>query len=54
MGPHDKRFGVGAYFTWLQQLTLGVQYSGFFGKPDLRANPYADRDNIGITVKYNF
>ncbi|HET8880701.1 MAG TPA: DUF1302 family protein [Solimonas sp.] len=54
MGPHDKRFGIGAYFTYLQQLTLGVQYSGFFGKPDLRANPYADRDNIGVTVKYNF
>ncbi|MGH8445108.1 MAG: DUF1302 domain-containing protein [Solimonas sp.] len=54
MGPHDKRFGVGAYFTYLQQFTVGVQYSGFFGEPDLRANPYADRDNIGITLKYNF
>lgn len=54
MGPHDKRFGIGAYMTYLQQFTVGVQYSGFFGTPDLRANPYADRDNIGITLKYNF
>lgn len=54
MGQHDKRFGIGAYFTYLQQFTVGVQYSGFFGKPDPYENPYADRDNIGLTVKYNF
>src|SRR3546814_10073820 len=54
MGPHDHRFGVGAYLTYLAQLTLGVQSSGFFGKPDLRANPSADRDTTGPTLKYTF
>ena len=54
MGSSDKRLSVGANFTYLQKLTLGVTYSGYFGTPDLSANPYADRDYLGFTAKYNF
>ena len=54
MGSSDKRLSIGANFTYLQKLSLGVTYSGYFGTPDLSANPYADRDNLGFTVKYNF
>ena len=54
MGSSDKRLSIGANFTYLQKLTLGVTYSGYFGTPDLSANPYADRDYLGFTAKYNF
>ena len=53
-GEGDIRASVGASFTRLQKLTLGVNYSAFFGDPDFRQRPYADRDNASITVTYRF
>ncbi|WP_162932456.1 DUF1302 domain-containing protein [Solimonas sp. K1W22B-7] len=54
MGEDDWRASIGFNFTYLQKITLGVSYSGYYGTPDFSANPYADRDNIGFTAKYNF
>ncbi|HSW14407.1 MAG TPA: DUF1302 family protein [Solimonas sp.] len=53
-GQKDKRAGIGVNFTYLQKFTVGASYSGYFGKPHFAYNPYADRDNIGVTLKYNF
>ncbi|TXH05881.1 MAG: DUF1302 family protein [Nevskiaceae bacterium] len=54
MGPNDRRASVGVNFTYLQQLQLGVSYSAYFGSPNFTDRPYQDRDNLGVTVKYNF
>jgi hypothetical protein len=54
MGDRDRRASIGFNFTWLQRLQLGVTYSGYFGEPHFKYNPYADRDNLGFTAKYNF
>lgn len=54
MGEQDKRVSAGVTMTYLQRLTLGLMYSGYFGRPDHTSNPYGDRDNIGFTVKYTF
>ncbi len=54
MGEDDWRASIGFNFTYLQKITLGVSYSGYYGTPDFKANPYADRDNVGFTAKYNF
>jgi hypothetical protein len=54
MGEDDWRASIGFNFTYLQKLTLGVSYSGYYGTPHFKTNPYADRDNIGFTAKYNF
>ncbi len=53
-GEGDLRGSIGASFTRLQKLTLGVNYSAFFGAPDFRQRPYADRDNASITATYRF
>jgi hypothetical protein len=54
MGKNDRRAGVGVSFTYLQDLQLGLTYSAYFGSPDFADRPYQDRDNLGLTVKYNF
>jgi hypothetical protein len=54
MGKNDRRASIGINFTRLAALQLGISYSGFLGKPDFSERPYQDRDNIGVTVKYNF
>jgi len=53
-GQKDKRAGIGFNFTYLQKFTVGASYSGYFGEPHFAYNPYADRDNVGVTLKYNF
>ncbi|HSV80782.1 MAG TPA: DUF1302 family protein [Ramlibacter sp.] len=53
-GLQDKRLSVGVNMTYLQQLTLGVTWAGYFGEPHFYKNPYADRDNIGVSIKYSF
>ncbi|MGB1580559.1 MAG: DUF1302 domain-containing protein [Nevskiales bacterium] len=51
----DTRVGIGAEFTRLQKLTLGVNYSGFTGgDPHFFDRPLADRDTISVNAKYTF
>jgi hypothetical protein len=54
MGENDKRLGIGVNFTYLQQTTLGLSYSGFIGRPDFTDRPYQDRDNLAFTATYRF
>ena len=54
MGKNDRRASVGINMTYLQSLQLGVNYSAYIGPPDFGERPYQDRDNLGLTVKYNF
>lgn len=54
MGEQDWRFGTGINMTYLQAFTIGLSYSGFYGRPDVSSNPYADRDNVGLTATYRF
>ncbi len=55
MGERDYRFSIGAEFTRLNKLTLGMVYNTYFGgKPDFNERPYQDRDTLALTVKYNF
>ena len=54
MGPNDRRASVGVSFTYLQNIQFGLTYSAYFGAPDFKDRPYQDRDNLGLTVKYNF
>lgn len=50
----DKRLGIGVEFTRLQRLTLGINYSGFFGDAHFFDRPLADRDTLGVNVRYSF
>lgn len=51
----DTRVGIGAEFSRLSQLTLGVNYSGFTGgDAHFLDRPLADRDTISVSAKYNF
>ncbi|PTU30073.1 DUF1302 domain-containing protein [Stenotrophobium rhamnosiphilum] len=59
-GEGDMRLSVMANFQYLQNLQIGVGYNKFFGDPGknigdsfLKQNPYADRDNIAINIKYS-
>lgn len=54
MGEGDYRASIGLSFTRLQQLTLGISYNAFLGKPDFRERPYADRDNLALSATYRF
>jgi hypothetical protein len=54
MGEGDKRASIGLNFTHLQQLTLGVSYNAFLGRPDFKDRPYADRDYAAFTATYRF
>jgi len=53
-GEGDQRDSVGITFTYLQRLNLGLTYSGFLGTPTLEQHPYADRDYVAFTAKYQF
>lgn len=53
-GEDNSVASVGVNFTYLLKLTVGVNWAGYFGHPDLNHNPYADRDNVGINVTYRF
>jgi hypothetical protein len=53
-GEGDLRFGVGANFVRLSQLTLGVTFNGFFGSGSFDKRPLADRSNIAFTARYAF
>ncbi|MDP3859060.1 MAG: DUF1302 family protein [Stagnimonas sp.] len=59
-GEGDMRLSVGASFQRLQNLQIGVTYNMYFGDTEqnigasfLRQNPYADRDNISLNIKYS-
>jgi hypothetical protein len=62
-GKGDRRLGVSASMTYLQNLEIALAYNFFFGSAtaninesalQLRAHPYTDRDYASINVKYNF
>ena len=53
-GEGDQRASVGFDLTRLQLLTLGFTYSAFLGTPNIGQHPYADRDYVGFTAKYQF
>lgn len=51
----DTRVGIGAEFTRLNRLTIGVNYSGFTGgDPHFFDRPLQDRDTVGANIKYTF
>lgn len=52
MGEGDHRLGVGTTWRYLNNLTLEARYNAFLG--DAGDTPFADRDNVGINVKYSF
>lgn len=59
-GEGDMRASLGFTFQYLQNLELSATYNAFLGDPEknirnslLRANPYADHDNVTFTVKYS-
>ncbi len=53
-GEKDKRASIGVNLTYLQKLTFGVTYAGYYGTPHFQKNSYADRDFVGFTAKYSF
>ncbi len=53
-GEGDQRDSVGITFSYLQRLSLGLTYSGFLGTPTVEQHPYADRDYLAATAKYQF
>lgn len=56
-GEGDKRFSLGASFTYNRNLSLGMAYVAYLGKPSLAAKTerlLTDRDNITFTAKYSF
>lgn len=54
MGEGDYRASLGVNFTRLQAFTVGVSYSAFLGEPDFKERPYADRDNVALSLTYRF
>ncbi len=54
LGDKEKRLSLGANFTYLSNLQVGLNYTRFMGRPDYVRNPVGDRDNIAFNVKYNF
>jgi hypothetical protein len=59
-GEGDKRLSLSINFQYLQNLQVGIGYNMFFGDPNknigssfLRQNPYSDRDNMSINIKYS-
>ena len=54
LGDKEKRFSLGAQFTYMANLKLGITYTKFLGKPDYVHNPAGDRDNLALSVTYNF
>lgn len=53
-GKGDKRFSIGAQFTYLNNLQLGVSLNHFNGPANLEQRPLTDRDYVAFNVKYNF
>lgn len=56
-GEDDKRVSLGASFTYNRNLSLGMAYVAYLGKPSLAPKTerqLADRDNIAFTAKYSF
>lgn len=54
LGTKEKRLSIGMNMTYMSNLKLGLTYTKFFGKPDYQTNPIGDRDNIALSVTYNF
>jgi hypothetical protein len=59
-GEGDTRLQVSLGMQYLQNFEFDVGYNFFFGDPAkrihgtlLHANPYADRDNVTLNVKYS-
>lgn len=59
-GEGDMRLSIGANMQYLQNLQIGLTYNFYFGDADknigksfLKQNPYMDRDNIGLIIKYS-
>ncbi|TXI86830.1 MAG: DUF1302 family protein, partial [Cupriavidus sp.] len=59
-GAGDMRLSVMANFQYLQNLQIGFGFNKFFGDAGknignsfLKQNPYADRDNVSINIKYS-
>lgn len=50
----DYRVGIGATFTHLNKLSIGVNYMAYLGEPDDDRRPLQDRDTLGFFVKYSF
>lgn len=56
-GEGDKRYSVGATFTYKSNLSVGLSYFGYLGGAslDMKTNrPMADRDYLSLTMKYAF
>lgn len=56
-GEGDKRFSVGATFTYRSNLQIGLTYLGFLGSPDLTLPTnrlLTDRDQLSLVMKYAF
>ncbi len=59
-GARDARLSLMANFQYLQNLQVGFGFNKFIGDAKknigdsfLKQNPYADRDNIAINIKYS-
>ena len=56
-GEGDGRASLGATFTYNSNLQVGINYLGFFGKPNLSLienRLLTDRDQLSMVVKYAF
>ena len=56
-GEGDKRFSVGATFTFRGNLSLGLNYLGFLGDADLALKTnrlLTDREQLSLIAKYSF
>lgn len=59
-GAGDQRLSVMVNFQYLQNLQIGFGYNKFYGNAGknignsfLKQNPYVDRDNVAINIKYS-
>lgn len=56
-GEGDKRYSLGATFTYKGNLALGVSYLGYLGSASLAPltnRLLTDRDQLSVTMKYTF
>ena len=56
-GEGDKRYSIGATFTYQGNLSLGLSYLGFLGNADLALKTQrllTDRDQLSLVAKYSF
>lgn len=54
VGLGDHRLSLGADFTYLNNLKLGLRYNFLFGSGDVRDRPLADRDYATLSASYAF